>query len=62
MKQGTGKGECDLRKVLLIPIESATTVLEDLQINCHLEQCNLIHGAGDSALLAIDQGLQKVPF
>lgn len=62
MKQGTGKDECDLRKMLLIPIESASVVLEDLQINCHLQQCVEIKGVGDSMLLSIDQGLQKLPF
>jgi hypothetical protein len=54
--------QCDLRKYLLIPIESAHTVLNDLQINCHLDQCVEISGAGDSILLSIDQGLQKIPW
>lgn len=62
VKQGTGKDECDLRRMLLIPIESAHVVIDDLQINCHLQQCKEIRGAGDSILLSIDQGLQKVPF
>ncbi len=55
-------GQCDLRRMLLIPIESARIVLDDIQINCHLQQCTMIRGAGDSILLTIDQGLQKVPF
>jgi hypothetical protein len=54
--------QCDLRKYLLIPIESARIVLDDIQINCHLQQCVEIKGAGDSMLLSIDQGLQKLPF
>lgn len=56
------KAQCDLRKMLLIPIESAHIVIDDTQTNCHLQQCAEITGAGDEALLAIDQGLQKLPF
>lgn len=54
--------KCDTRRMLLIPIESARMVLNDVQINCHLQQCTEIKGMGDSILLAIDQGLGKVPF
>lgn len=60
--QGTGKGQCDMRKMILIPMESASSVLGDLQINCHLDQCTAIRGAGDSILLSVDQGLQKIPW
>jgi hypothetical protein len=56
------KNECDTRRLLLIPIDSARVVLDDLQINCHLQQCTEIRGAGDSILLTIDQGLQKIPW
>lgn len=56
------KAKCDLRRMLLIPIESAKTVLEDIQINCQLQQCTEIKGAGDAMLLSIDQGLQKIPW
>lgn len=53
---------CDLRQYLLIPIDSAKSVLADLQTNCLDTQCAAVKGAGDSILLSIDQGLQKIPY
>lgn len=58
------KEQCDeiIKRAVFLTSSDWRLLRTDIQTNCQVAQCAQITGAADGLFLAIDKGLQKVPF
>ena len=51
-----------MKRAIFLTSDNWRLVRQDIQTNCQYSQCQQITGAADGLFLAIDRGLQKLPF